>query len=435
MKDMRPTIVKLLSNMGSTREIQLYLKRFSQVDAIRFAVVKLPGGVLEEELSALVSSLGFLQQVGLTPIVVHGAGAQLDAALADASIRFRRRNGERYVSARALAITRRVLQQGNLRLVEALQADGVRATSILSGVFEARISSRRRCGFSGEVTRVHTSGIEAAMAVGSIPVIAGLGESASGQILHVDIDRATDELVRKLEPYKIIYLASAGGLLDARGGIIDSINLSTEYDALMEQPWLDGEARAQLAQIHDLLMQLPPSSSLSITRPSEMAKELFTHRGSGTLVRRGERIREYTSWDRIDRKRFRALIESSFGRPLVRDYFKTTRPLRIYASEHYRAAIVLTREGSLTWMDKFAVSEDAQGEGLGRAIWRVMRAAHPQLFWRSRRDNPINEFYFANSDGSMKDERWTVFWYGFADWPTIQFAVHAARTRPPTLIG
>src|SRR3546814_20396483 len=52
--------------------------------------------------------------------------------------------------------------------------------------------------------------------------------------------------------------------------------------------------------IHDLLMALPPSSSVSITRPDELAKELFTHRGSGTLVRRGEKIRRYGSWTRID---------------------------------------------------------------------------------------------------------------------------------------
>ena len=74
MNDMRTTIVRLLSNMASTREIQLYLKRFSQLDAARFAVVKVGATVLRDELGALVSSLAFLQQVGLTPIVLHDAG-------------------------------------------------------------------------------------------------------------------------------------------------------------------------------------------------------------------------------------------------------------------------------------------------------------------------------------------------------------------------
>lgn len=435
MNDMRPTIVRLLSSITNTREIQLYLKRFSQVDRARFAVVKVGGAILRDSLDALVSSLGFLQQVGLTPIVVHGAGPQLDEETAAAGIERKDVDGLRHTSPEALAVVRRVLQRENLRLVEALQAAGVRATSIHAGVFECDWLGRRKYGMVGRVRRVHTSGIEAAIAVGSIPVIASLGETPGGQILNVNADWAANELVTCLRPYKIIFLTGTGGLLDAHGRVIDSINLSTEYDELMRQPWVHSGMRVKLEQIHDLLMKLPPASSLSITRPEEMAKELFTHRGSGTLVRRGERILAHSSWRRIDRGRLTALIESSFGRRLALDYFETTRPSRVYVTEHYRAAIVLTREDGLTYMDKFAVTEEAQGEGLGRAVWQVMHAENPRLFWRSRRGNAVNEFYFANSDGAIRDERWTVFWYGITDWDEIRAAVEHARGRAVTLEG
>lgn len=431
--DLRPTIVRLLSNMASAKEIQQYLKRFSQLDAARFAVVKVGGAILRDELGALVSSLAFLQQVGLTPIVIHGAGPQLDEEMAAAGIEKRTVDGLRHTTPEGLAVVRRVFQQQNLRLVEALQAEGVRATSILSGVFEADFLGRRTYGLVGRVARVHTAGIQAAIKVSSIPVIASLGETAGGQILNVNADWAANELVKELKPYKIIFLTGTGGLLDDRGRVIDSIHLSTEYAELMRQPWLHSGMKVKIEQIHDLLMQLPHASSVSITRPDELAKELFTHRGSGTLVRRGEKIRSARGWGRLDTRRLRALIESSFGRRLDRDYFEKTRPWRVYCSEHYRAAIVLTRENGLVHMDKFAVSEDAQGEGLGRAIWQVMHAENPQLFWRSRRGNPINEFYFANADGAIKDARWTVFWYGMDDWAQVRFAVEHCRARPATL--
>ena len=48
-KHTRKTIVRLLSSMGSAKEIQQYLKRFSQIDAKRFAVVKVGGAVLRDE--------------------------------------------------------------------------------------------------------------------------------------------------------------------------------------------------------------------------------------------------------------------------------------------------------------------------------------------------------------------------------------------------
>jgi acetylglutamate synthase len=68
----------------------------------------------------------------------------------------------------------------------------------------------------------------------------------------------------------------------------------------MRQPWLHSGMRVKMEQIHELLMQLPPSSSVSITRPDELAKELFTHRGSGTLVRRGEKVLCFESWEGLD---------------------------------------------------------------------------------------------------------------------------------------
>ncbi|MDQ3228493.1 MAG: acetylglutamate kinase, partial [Pseudomonadota bacterium] len=407
MTDLRTTIVRLLSNMASAKEIQQYLKRFSRLDAARFAVVKVGGAVLRDELDALVSSLSFLQQVGLTPIVVHGAGPQLDAEMQVAGIEKRSIDNLRFTDPPVLAVVRRVMRQENIRLVEALQAGRVRATSIQSGVFETTLLDHDRYGLVGKVSRVDTDGIHAAIKAGSIPVIASLGETADGQIVNVNADWAANELIKTLQPYKIVFLTGTGGLLDGDGHLIDSINLSTEYEELLAQPWLHSGMRLKIEQIHDLLMALPPSSSVSITKPDELAKELFTHRGSGTLVRRGEKIHCFTDWAQMDLERLQSLIESGFGRRLAPDYFERTQPYRVYVSEHYRAALVLTIEhggydaDGIPHLDKFAVADDAQGEGLGRAIWHVMRNEVPKLFWRARPENAVNDFYFDEADGCI----------------------------------
>jgi bifunctional N-acetylglutamate synthase/kinase len=434
-KDLRPTIVRLLSNMASAKEIQQYLKRFSQVDAERFALVKVGGAILRDDLDALVSSLAFLQQVGLTPIVLHGAGPQLDEEMKAAGISKQTLDGLRVTTPEVLRIVRRVFMSENLRLVEALQMAGVRATSIPGGVFEADFLNKRKYGLVGKVTAVHTEGIQAAIKAGSIPVITSLGETAGGQMVNLNADWAANDLVKQLQPYKIVFLTGTGGLLDGEGKVIDSINLSTEYAHLMQQDWLHSGMKVKIEQIHDLLMQLPPSSSVSITKPYELAKELFTHRGSGTLVRRGEKIHSKKSFKGLDLKRLQTLIESSFGRKLVKGYFESIKPYRVYVSEHYRAAMILTLENGIPHLDKFAVSDDAQGEGLGRAAWQVMQAENPRLFWRSRVGNAINDFYFAESDGCIKGERWNVFWYGLEGFDEIRYAVEHCRTRPATLKG
>ncbi|WP_233843876.1 acetylglutamate kinase [Dyella sp. 2HG41-7] len=420
--------------MGSAKEIQQYLKRFSQLDAKRFAVVKVGGAVLRDELADLTSSLTFLQQVGLTPIVLHGAGPQLDVELEAAGITKQTVNGLRVTSPQALGIVRRVFQQENLRLVEALQAMNTRATSVPSGVFMSGYLDKDVYGMVGKVDSINLAPIDASLRAGSIPVIASLGETNEGQFLNINADFAANELVRVLQPYKIIFLTGTGGLLDDKGNIIDSINLSTEYEHLKDQPWINGGMRVKIDQIADLLQSLPLTSSVSITRPSELAKELFTHKGSGTLVRRGEKVFRFESWDGVDQARMRELIESSFGRKLVDDYFSRTMPYRIYVSENYRAAMILTQAEGMVYLDKFAVLDDAQGEGLGRAVWLVMREENPSLFWRSRHGNQINQFYYAESDGCYKQERWKVFWYGLDGFDTIARCVAHCAVRQPTLV-
>jgi len=436
MSEVRNTIVRLLSAMGSAREIQQYLKRFSQLDAKRFAVVKVGGAVLRDDLAELASSLTFLQRVGLTPIVVHGAGPQLDEELVRAGIEKRTVNGLRVTPPQALGIVRRVFHQQNLALVDALHAMDTRATSVVSGVFAADWLDRENCGLVGKVERIELAPIEASLRQGSIPIIASLGETEEGQILNVNADFAANELVRVLQPYKIVFLTGTGGLLDGAGRVIDSINLSTEYEHLMAQPWVSGGMRLKLEQIADLLRDLPSASSVSITRPAELAKELFTHKGSGTLVRRGEKVLRFESWEGIDRDRMRALVDSSFApRHLVADYFGRTRPCRVYVSENYRTAMILTMEDGLPYLDKFAVLEEAQGEGLGRAVWQVMRAENPRLFWRSRHGNRINAFYHEQSDGCFKEGGFKVFWYGLgADFGTIERCVAHCAQRKATLI-
>ncbi len=432
---LRPVIVRLLSNLGSAKEIQQYLRRFSQLDAERFAVVKVGGAILRDELDDLASALSFLQQVGLTPIVLHGAGPQLSEELARQHIDAPIVNGLRVTSAAALSVVRSVFHAENLKLVEALHSVGAHASSVVGGVFEADYLNRRKYGLVGKVTGVNLQSIKASLKAGSIPVIASLGESVGGQILNINADIAANELISVLRPYKIVFLTGTGGLLDGSGELISSINLSTDLEALRAAPWLHSGMRLKVEQIADLLQRLPGSSSVSMTRPAELAKELFTHRGSGTLIRKGEAIRRYTRWSQIDSERLKLLIESGFGRRLTADYFRKTRLHRAYISANYRAALIITMEDGIPHLDKFAVAEDAQGEGLGRAAWLRMKADTPQLFWRSRPENPVNEFYTEECDGCLKGERWTVFWYGLRDFAEIQRCVEHCRVRPATLKG
>lgn len=429
----RSAIVQLLSQMRDGKEIREYLTRFSRLDQERFAVIKVGGAVMEEEMEALSASLAFLQTVGLAPIVVHGGGPQLDKALAEAGIETVRKQGLRVTPPEAIPVIRDTLTRVNLDLVQAIRDCGGRAAAIPSGVFEAELMDEAELGRVGDPKAVRLDLVAAAARAGQAPILACLGDTADGRMVNINADAAVRALVHALQPYKIVFLTGTGALLDEAGKAISAINLATDFDELMGADWVSGGMRLKMEEIKRLLDDLPLSSSVSITSPGELAKELFTHAGSGTLVRKGERMLEIADKAGLDPARAAPLIEQAFGRKLVEGYFEALDFDRAFVTESYRAAAITSRLDDVIYLDKFAVLDDARGEGLGGAVWRKLIAYAPRLYWRSRTDNPVNEFYFATCHGAVKTGHWTVFWRGEDNLSRIPAMVERIAALPPTL--
>ena len=59
-KQTRQIILRLLNNLGSQKEVQQYLKKFSALETDKFAIVKVGGEILQQDVAALSSSLPFL---------------------------------------------------------------------------------------------------------------------------------------------------------------------------------------------------------------------------------------------------------------------------------------------------------------------------------------------------------------------------------------
>jgi acetylglutamate kinase len=426
----RSIIIQLLSQLGSSREAREYLKRFSSVDTAQFAVIKVGGEIIRSQLKELCGALAFLHEVGLIPIVIHGAGPQLNEALNEAKIQTRVIDGQRVTTPEAMAVIRPVIYRENLRIVDALDDLGIRARSIQHGVFECEYDNQEKLGLVGRVTEVHLDAIKSAIESQAVPVVSCLGETAAGQVLNVNADTAAKAIILAIRPQKIVFLTPTGGLLDQSGQIISAINLATEYDELMSAPWVHSGMRLKLQEIKSILDQLPSSSSVSITSAEHLTRELFTYGGAGTLIRDGETFHEVSNLDTLNRQQLHALIETCFGRELDDAYFDQLKLNRVIWSETKRAAAVIAQGvDGVPYLDKFVVTPEAQGEGLGAALWHVIRNHYPQLYWRSRETNPINTWYLKQSDGVLRRPPWLIFHYGLTDFDTIERCTQDAFGR------
>ena len=416
MTDVRQIVHELLAQLGSSREAQQYLKEFSGANQARFAVVKVGGGILRDHMDELTSALAFLHRLGLIPVVLHGAGPQLDQALSDAGIETERRDGLRVTSEAVMSVARPLMYKENLRLVEALEDKGIRARGIQHGVFQCSYLDQETLGLVGEVEKVELNAIESAVRSGAVPVLTCLGESPSGQVLNINADIATRELVWELRPHKVIFLSPTGGILDREDRIISAVSLTNDYEALMQQKWVHSGMRLKLQQINEMLQRLPDDTSVSITSAAHLTRELFTYRGAGTLVRKGESINVFENPDAETLIAVKQLVEQSFNRTLREDWFDHLNEPLVLLSETGRAAAVVIRGvDGLPYLDKFIVTSEAQGEGLGAAIWQVVRARYPALYWRSRNTNPVTPWYFQQADSSNRSDGWIVFTIGIED--------------------
>ncbi|KAI1100684.1 N-acetylglutamate synthase [Jackrogersella minutella] len=217
---------------------------------------------------------------------------------------------------------------------------------------------------------------------------------------------------------------------------------------------LVGTRRGQNPLIHSLLTDKPVHSS---SLPSERFRPVTSSSGLAqigsltTLVKRGMPLTVFpdprvTPWKPpragerglnltdpcIDLPRLVNLIEDSFGRKLdVDHYLKRIHGnlAGIIIAGEYEGGALLTWEkppgldGSeadnssrlVPYLDKFAVLRKSQGAGgVADIVFNAMvRGCFPEgVCWRSRKDNPVNKWYFERSRGSLKlnDMNWTMFW-------------------------
>lgn len=430
MQTNRDTIVDLLQNFGSKKEIDQYLRAFLGAEASRFAVIKVGGGLLLDEMDELASTLAFLSKIGLLPIVVHGAGPQLTKALDEANIESQFVAGSRVTTPEVLRVARQVFQSECVKLCEALESRGARARPIVSGVFEAKRTNESSMGWVGLVSKVDLTLVSSATESGQIPVVSSLALSAQGQALNINADVAARELAKEVQPRKIIFLTPTSGLLDPDGRIIPAVNLEEDLERMIASEWVSGGMSLKLREIKKLLDEMPATSSVAVTSPRHLVRELFTHKGQGTLIQRGVRISDRHDLGFVDLPKLRALLESSFNKRLDGAYFESAAIDCVYMANDYSAAAIVTKTGPAPYLDKFAVTPKAQGAGIGASLWNRLVANEPELFWRSNKANPINPWYFERADGAVRRGDWVVFWKGLTDPAHIASCVDYAAALP-----
>jgi acetylglutamate kinase len=191
----------------------------------KITVVKLGGSVMEDAraMTHLLLDVVFMETVGMRPVIVHGGGAAISRAMAEAGLEPRFIQGRRYTDDAALSIVERVLAgRVNRQLAQQINDLGGVARPLnfetSNVLFGERIQLQQNggppidLGHVGRVTRVDCEKIQHLCREGVVPVIPSMCITGDGEKLNVNGDTAATTVARELGAEKLVFLSDVNGV-------------------------------------------------------------------------------------------------------------------------------------------------------------------------------------------------------------------------------
>jgi acetylglutamate kinase len=266
----------------------------------KYTVIKLGGSVMEnvESLRALLVDVVFMQTVGMRPVVVHGGGKAITAAMEKAGLQARFVQGRRYTDDETLAIVARVLaEEINEDIVRHIKKFGGRASGLHHRshqcLYGRRLTLTDAAGGSvdlgrvGEVTEVDAEPIENLCLAGVVPVLPSLAEDDDGGLLNVNADTAAAAVAMAIEAEKLVFLTDTPGILRDRSepeSLISSLS-PADCRALIAEGVID---KGMIPKVEACLESLDAGVKkihiIDGRMRHSLLVEMFTDTGAGTEI-------------------------------------------------------------------------------------------------------------------------------------------------------
>jgi acetylglutamate kinase len=283
----------LLTKAATLVEALPWLERFQG----EIVVIKYGGHAMAEpELRrAFAQDIVFLRYAGMRPVVVHGGGPQITAALDRMGIESVFTGGLRVTTPEAMDVVRMVLAGQVQREVVGLINDHGPFAVGMTGEDARLFTAERRhavvdgepvdIGQVGDVVSVDPGALRGLVADGRIPVVSSVARGEDGSIYNVNADTAASALAVALGAAKLVVLTDVAGLYadwPARDDVISSLT-ADELEGLL--PSLSsGMAPKMEACLRAVRGGVGRAHVLDGRVPHALLLEVFTNEGVGTMV-------------------------------------------------------------------------------------------------------------------------------------------------------
>jgi acetylglutamate kinase len=168
-----------------------------------------------------------MHAVGMRPILVHGGGKSITAAMEEAGLEAHFVQGRRYTDERTLAIAEHVLiNQVSRSIIDMISDNGHTAMGLNSlsscVVFGERLflsdagddgnDRRIDVGLVGTVNHVNAELLSALVEANTVPVIAPIARDASGGKLNINADSVAGHVAAAVHAEKLVLVSDTHGI-------------------------------------------------------------------------------------------------------------------------------------------------------------------------------------------------------------------------------
>ena len=265
--------------------VQKYITKYEKEKI----VIKYGGNVLIDRkvFNNFISDINVLNKLGLSIIVVHGGGPRIKRELDKKKIVSKFINGLRVTDKNIINTVEEVLINFNNDIVSSLKALGSEAASFhtkTNNVIEV-LPERDELGFVGIPKKINDNLIQDALNENKIPIIAHLGIGKNNQTYNINGDTAASAIAKKLKSRRLILMTNVEGVYDDQKKLISEIK-PFDLENLIKWKVVQGGMIPKIENCVDAVQNgVRGVVILDGRKPHSILHEIFSDKGSGTLIR------------------------------------------------------------------------------------------------------------------------------------------------------
>ena len=275
----------LPSNGPSIKEVKKYLEKYSDEKI----VIKCGGSVLIDPnlFNLFISDIVIMKKLGLTPTIVHGGGKRINIKLKELNIESTFIKGLRVTNKDTIKVVENVLVDFNKEIVNALKDKSCNAKSITTKEYNIITvkSERNELGFVGEPTEIKVNILNEIIQAKEIPVIAPIGLK-DNQTFNINADTAAGAIAKKLKSRRLLLMTDIEGVIDNNNKLISEITPDLAKKMINEEIIKGGMIPKINTCIDAVNNGVRGVVIIDGRKPHSILFELFSDKGSGTLIRK-----------------------------------------------------------------------------------------------------------------------------------------------------